>query len=67
LGEDHLWHGVAQGVRVARRQHGIERPEQPEPDPIMEEAEEVKEAEEEIVATPTLNDVPEGEEPGRLR
>jgi hypothetical protein len=53
LGEDHLWHGVAQGVRVARRQHGIERPEQPEPEPIMEEAEEVKEAEEEIVATPS--------------
>jgi hypothetical protein len=58
---------VAQGIREARRQHGIERPEQPEPEPIMEEAEEVKEAEEEIVATPTLDEVSEGEEPGRLR
>ena len=26
LGEDHLWHNVAQGIREARRQHGIELP-----------------------------------------
>ena len=26
LGEDHLWHNVAQGIREARRQHGIDRP-----------------------------------------
>lgn len=24
LGEDHLWHGLSQAVRVARQQHGIE-------------------------------------------
>ena len=45
LGEDHLWHNVAQGIREARRQHGIERPGQPEPEPVVEEAEE------EIIAT----------------
>ena len=39
LGEDHLWHNVAQGIREARRQHGIEPPGQPEPEPVLEEAE----------------------------
>ena len=48
LGEDHLWHNVSQGIREARRQHGIERPGEPEPEPVVEEAEE------EIIATPTF-------------
>jgi anti-anti-sigma factor len=61
LGEDHLWHNVAQGIREARRQHGIERPGQPEPEPV------VGEAEEEIIATPTFDDEPESEAPRRLR
>ena len=60
LGEDHLWHNVAQGIREARRQHGIERPGQPEPEPAVEEAEE------EIIATPTFDDQPESEAPRRL-
>jgi sulfate permease, SulP family len=60
LGEDHLWHNVAQGIREARRQHGIERPGQPEPEPVVEEAEE------EIIATPTFDDEPWSEAPRRL-
>jgi SulP family sulfate permease len=61
LGEDHLWHNVAQGIREARRQHGIERPGQAEPEPIVEEAVE------EIVAAPTPDDMPDSEAPRRLR
>ena len=60
LGEDHLWHNVAQGIREARRQHEIERPGQPEPEPIVEDAEE------EIIATPTFDDEPWSEAPRRL-
>jgi hypothetical protein len=60
LGEDHLWHNVAQGIREARRQHGIERPGQPEPEPIVEDAEE------EIIATPTFDDEPWSKAPRRL-
>ena len=60
LGEDHLWHNVAQGMREARRQHGIERPGQPEPEPTVDEAEE------EIIATPTFDDEPGSEPPHRL-
>ena len=60
LGEDHLWHNVAQGTREARRQHGIERPGQPEPEPTVDEAEE------EIIATPTFDDEPGSEPPHRL-
>ena len=60
LGEDHLWHNVAQGIREARRQHGIERPGEPEPEPVVEEAEE------EIIATPTFHDEPWSEVPRRL-
>jgi sulfate permease, SulP family len=60
LGEDHLWHNVAQGIREARRQHGIERPGEPEPEPVVEEAEE------EIIATPTFDDEPWSEAPRRL-
>jgi sulfate permease, SulP family len=67
LGEDHLWHNVAQGIRVARQKHGIERPEHPEPEAGEVEEAEMEEAEEEIVATPTFDDVPESEEPRRLR
>ena len=60
LGEDHLWHNVAQGIREARRQHGIERPGHPEPEPIVDEAEE------EIIATPTFDDEPWSEATRRL-
>ncbi len=60
LGEDHLWHNVAQGIREARRQHGIERPGHAEPEPIVEDAEE------EIIATPTFDDEPWSEAPHRL-
>jgi hypothetical protein len=60
LGEDHLWHNVTQGTREARRQHGMERPGQPEPEPALEEAEE------EIIATPTFDDQPESDAPRRL-
>ena len=59
LGEDHLWHNVAQGIREARRQHGIERPGHAEPEPIVEDAEE------EIIATPTFDDEPWSEAPHR--
>src|SRR4051794_27274906 len=58
LGEDHLWHNVAQGIREARRQHGIERL-RPEPEPSVE-------AEEEIIATPTFHDEPWSEGPRRV-
>jgi hypothetical protein len=61
LGEDHLWHNVAQGIREARREHGIERPGQAEPEPIVEEAAE------EIVAASTPEDMPDSEAPRRLR
>jgi sulfate permease, SulP family len=68
LGEDHLWHGISQAIRVARRQHGIGRPEQAEPEPIVvDDAEEVEEEEEEVVATPTPDDATESEAPRRLR
>jgi hypothetical protein len=60
LGEDHLWHNVAQGIREARRQHGMERPEEPEPERVVEDAEE------EISATPTFDDEPWSEAPHRL-
>jgi sulfate permease, SulP family len=73
LGEDHLWHGLSQAVRMARRQHGIERPGHAEPEPIVvegpdevEEAkDEVEEAKDEVVASPTLDDAAESEAPPR--
>jgi hypothetical protein len=68
LGEYHLRHGISQAIRVARRQHGIGRPEQAEPEPIVvDDAEEVEEEEEEVVATPTPDDATESEAPRRLR
>jgi SulP family sulfate permease len=68
LGEDHLWHGISQAIRVARRQHGIGRLEQAEPEPVeVEDAEQVEEEEEEVVATPTPDDAAESEAPRRLR
>ena len=66
LGEDHLWHGISQAVRVARRQHGIARPEHPEAEPILvDEAEDVEVVEDEVVATPEPDDVEESEAPRR--
>jgi sulfate permease, SulP family len=68
LGEDHLWHGLSQAVRVVRQQHGIERPKSLEPEPLVpDEAEDIEEAEEEVVATPELDDLAESEVPRRLR
>jgi hypothetical protein len=58
LGEDHLWHGLSQTVRVARRKHGIERPGHAEPKPMVVEVEEAKD---EVVASPTLDDAAESE------
>jgi sulfate permease, SulP family len=67
LGEEHLWHGLSQAVRVARRQHGIERPEHAEPEPaVVDGADEVEEAKEEVIASPTLDDVAETEPRRRL-
>jgi SulP family sulfate permease len=60
LGEDHLWHNVAQGIREARRQHGIRPHGKPEPEPVVEEGEE------EIIATPALDDELWIEEPRRF-
>jgi MFS superfamily sulfate permease-like transporter len=60
LGEDHLWHNVAQGIREARRQHGLKPAGKPEPEPLTEEGAE------EIIATPTLDDEPWSEEPRPL-
>jgi high affinity sulfate transporter 1 len=60
LGEDHLWHNVAQGIREARRQHRIEGPGQAQPDPV------VGGADEQIVAAPTPDDRPDSETPRRL-
>jgi sulfate permease, SulP family len=66
LGEDHLWHGLSQAVRVARRKHGIERPGHAEPEPIVVEgADEVEEAKDEVVAASTLDDAAESEAPQR--
>jgi sulfate permease, SulP family len=64
LGEDHLWHGISQAIRVARRQHGIGRLEQAVE---VEDAEQVEEEEEEVIATPTPDDATESEAPRRLR
>ena len=64
LGEEHLWHGISQAVRVARRKHGIKRHEPSEPEPtVVEESEDVDEAKEEVVATPTVDDLAESEPP----
>ena len=66
LGEDHLWHGISQAVRVARRRHGIARPEHPEAEPVLvDEAEDVEVVEDEVVATPEPDDVEESEAPRR--
>ena len=52
LGEDHLWHGISQAVRVARRRHGIARAGHPEAEPVLvDDAEDVEVVEDEIVAT----------------
>ena len=41
LGEDHLWHSISQGVREARRAHGLERRPRPtSPTPTDDVAEE---------------------------
>jgi len=45
LGEDHLWHNVAQGVREARRQHQLGGHHHPEPEP--------PDAAEELIVAPT--------------
>ena len=63
LGEDHLWHNVAQGIREASRQHGIERHGHPGPEPGVHETD--AEDEEEIIATPTFEE-PWGEGSRRL-
>ena len=64
LGEEHLWHGISQAVRVARRKHGIKRHEPSEPEPtVVEESEDVDETKEEVVATPTVDDLAESEPP----
>ena len=66
LGEDHLWHGISQAVRVARRRHGIARPEHPEAEPVLvDEAEDVEVVEDEVVVTPEPDDVEESEAPRR--
>jgi sulfate permease, SulP family len=68
LGEDHLWHGLSQAVRVARREHGIDRHEHAEPEPVLVEGtDEVQEAKQEVVASPTLDDPTENEASRRLR
>ena len=68
LGEDHIWHGISQAVRVARRKHGIARRGHSGPDVItVDEAEDVGVAEHEVVATSELDDVTEREAPRRLR
>jgi sulfate permease, SulP family len=68
LGEDHLWHGLSQAVRVARREHGIDRQEHAEPEPVLVEGtDEVQEAKQEVVASPTLDDATENEASRRLR
>jgi sulfate permease, SulP family len=64
LGESHLWHNVAQGVRVARRHHGIERPST-EPEPVVvEETENIDEPPEEAPAPPTRDEEAESEARG---
>ena len=48
LGEDHLWHNVAQGVREARRQHQLGGHRHPEPN--------VTNGPEAVIVTPTRPD-----------
>ena len=49
---------------MARRKHGIKRHEPSEPEPtVVEESEDVDEAKEEVVATPTVDDLAESEPP----
>jgi high affinity sulfate transporter 1 len=68
LGEDHIWHGISQAVRVARRKHGIARHEHQKPDAVLvDETEDVDMAEHEVVATPEPDDEAEHERPRRLR
>ena len=68
LGEDHLWHGISQAVRVARRRHGIARAGHPEAEPVLvDDAEDVEVVEDEIVATPEPDDLEESDAPRRRR
>jgi sulfate permease, SulP family len=64
LGESHLWHNVAQGVRVARRHHGIERPTIESEPVVVEETENVPEPPEEAPAPPTRDEEAESEARG---
>jgi hypothetical protein len=53
---------LSQAVRVARRKHGIERPGHAEPEPlVVEGADEVEEAKDEVVASSTVDDAAESE------
>jgi len=51
IGEDHIWHGISQGVRAARDQHGLRRVAANAPDPGAELDAEVNEPEVIIVST----------------
>jgi sulfate permease, SulP family len=51
IGEDHIWHGISQGVRAARNQHGLRRVAANAPDPGAELDAAVNEPEVIVVST----------------
>jgi high affinity sulfate transporter 1 len=56
IGEDHIWHGISQGVRAARDQHGLRQSTAAVPDPGAELDAEANEPEVIVVSTPSERD-----------
>jgi high affinity sulfate transporter 1 len=65
IGEDHIWHGISQGVRAARDQHGLRPVTADVPDPSAELDAEVSEPEVIVVSTTSERDEADGDEPAR--
>jgi MFS superfamily sulfate permease-like transporter len=65
IGEDHIWHGISQGVRAARDQHGLRPVTTDGPDPSAELDAEVSEPEVIVVSTTSERDEADGDEPAR--
>jgi MFS superfamily sulfate permease-like transporter len=65
VGEDHIWHSISQGVRAARRQHGLRPAPADVPDPSTELDAEVNEPEVIVVSTVSPCDEADRDEPAR--